>query len=197
MASILNKTPLLLSQVNRVAASLLPGKSNYRSQNRSQTQTDTQTSLFNKNRTCTISGKHEFLRNTNNTIMLIYKFFFIHVGRPPIRSYLTVGMEATYSMCSNGGFAIQCHVNSATNNRWAAQYKRNENHKGRKEGRKEGKVDVLVSDFSKAFDTRLFHAPTRTTSSGCFMLHRTVHALWNLYGNPYRNRVETEEETIP
>ena len=44
---------------------------------------------------------------------------------------------------------------------------------------------------------RLFHAPTRTTSSGCFMLHRTVHALWNLYGNPYRNRAETEEETIP
>ena len=43
---------------------------------------------------------------------------------------------------------------------------------------------------------RLFHAPTRTTSSGCFMLHRTVHALWNLYGNPYRNRAETEE-TIP
>ena len=33
---------------------------------------------------------------------------------------------------------------------------------------------------------RLFHAPTRTTSSGCFMLHRTVHALWNLYGNPYK-----------
>ena len=31
---------------------------------------------------------------------------------------------------------------------------------------------------------RLFHAPTRTTSSGCFMLHRTVHALWNLYGFP-------------
>ena len=45
--------------------------------------------------------------------------------------------------------------------------------------------------------TRLFHAPTRTTSSGCFMLHRTVHALWNLYGNPYRNCAETEEETIP
>ena len=44
---------------------------------------------------------------------------------------------------------------------------------------------------------RLFHAPTRTTSSGCFMLHRTVHALWNLYGNPYRNRAETDEETIP
>ena len=43
---------------------------------------------------------------------------------------------------------------------------------------------------------RLFHAPTRTTSSGCFMQHRTVHALWNLYGNPYRNRAEMEE-TIP
>ena len=43
---------------------------------------------------------------------------------------------------------------------------------------------------------RLFHAPTRT-SSGCSMLHRTVHALWNLYGNQYRNRAETEEETIP
>ena len=45
--------------------------------------------------------------------------------------------------------------------------------------------------------TRLFHAPTGTTFSGCFMLHRTVHALWNLYGNPYRNRAETEEQTIP
>ena len=44
--------------------------------------------------------------------------------------------------------------------------------------------------------TRLFHAPTCTTSSGCFMLHRTVHAIWNLYGNPYRNRAEKEEETV-
>ena len=43
---------------------------------------------------------------------------------------------------------------------------------------------------------RLFHAPTRTTSSGCFMLLRTVHALWNLYGNPYKNRTEKEEETV-
>ena len=43
---------------------------------------------------------------------------------------------------------------------------------------------------------RLFHAPTRTTSSGCLMLHRTVHALWNLYGNPYGNRAEKEEETV-
>ena len=43
---------------------------------------------------------------------------------------------------------------------------------------------------------RLFHAPTRTTSSGCCMLHRTVHALWNLFGNPYRNRAEKEEETV-
>ena len=56
--------------------------------------------------------------------------------------------------------------------------------------------------YSRAGDVctkrpRLFHAPTRTTSSGCFMLHRTVHALWNLYGNPYTNRAETEEETIP
>ena len=43
---------------------------------------------------------------------------------------------------------------------------------------------------------RLFRAPTRTTSTGCFMLHRTVHALWNLYGNPYRNRAGKEEETV-
>ena len=43
---------------------------------------------------------------------------------------------------------------------------------------------------------RLFHTPTHTTSSGCLMLHRTVHALWNLYGNPYRNRAEKEEETV-
>ena len=40
------------------------------------------------------------------------------------------------------------------------------------------------------------HAPTHTTSSGCLVLHRTVHALWNLYGNPYRNRAEKEEETV-
>ena len=43
---------------------------------------------------------------------------------------------------------------------------------------------------------RLFHAATRTTSSGCLMLHRTVHALWNLYGNPYKNRAEKEGETV-
>ena len=44
--------------------------------------------------------------------------------------------------------------------------------------------------------SRLFHAPTRTTSSGCLVLHRTDHALWNLYGDPYRNRAEKEEETV-
>ena len=44
--------------------------------------------------TSTISGLHEFLRNTNNTIVLIYKSHR-HVGRPPLRSYLTAGMEAT------------------------------------------------------------------------------------------------------
>ena len=44
--------------------------------------------------------------------------------------------------------------------------------------------------------SRLFHTPTSTTSSGCLVLHRTVHALWNLYGNPYRNRAEKEEETV-
>ena len=43
---------------------------------------------------------------------------------------------------------------------------------------------------------RLFHSLTRTTSSGCLVLHRTIHALWNLYGNPYRNRAEKEEETV-
>ena len=42
---------------------------------------------------------------------------------------------------------------------------------------------------------RPFHAPTRTTSSGCFMLHRTVHALWSLYGNPYRNRAEKKKQS--
>ena len=62
--------------------------------------------------------------------------------------------------------------------------------------------DLFTHSSSSSFPPnpssfRLFHAPTRTTSSGCFMLHRTVHALWNLYGNPYRNRAETEEETIP
>ena len=43
---------------------------------------------------------------------------------------------------------------------------------------------------------RLFHTPTRTASSGCLMLHRTVHALWILYGNPYRNRAGKEGETV-
>ena len=41
---------------------------------------------------------------------------------------------------------------------------------------------------------RLFHAPTRTTSSGCVVLHRTVNALWNLYGNLHKNRAEQKEE---
>ena len=52
----------------------------------------------------------------------------------------------------------------------------------------------IVSEMGACF--RLFHAPTCTTSSGCFMLHRTVHALWNLYGNPYKNRAEKKEETV-
>ena len=40
----------------------------------------------------------------------------------------------------------------------------------------------------------LLLAPTRTTSCRC--LRRTVHALWNLYGNPYKNRAEKEEEMV-
>ena len=44
--------------------------------------------------------------------------------------------------------------------------------------------------------SRLFHASTSTTSSGCLVLHRTVHSLWNLYGNPYRSHAEEEEETV-
>ena len=55
---------------------------------------------------------------------------------------------------------------------------------------------ILVPVGTDPSVVRLFHAPTRTTSSGCFMLHRTVHTHWNLYGNPYRNRVEKEEETV-
>ena len=43
--------------------------------------------------------------------------------------------------------------------------------------------------------SRLFHPLTRTTSSGCLMLHKTVNVLWNLYGNPYKSRAEKEEET--
>ena len=35
-----------------------------------------------------------------------------------------------------------------------------------------------------SFHCRLLH--TRTTFSRCLMLHRTIHALWNLYGNPYK-----------
>ena len=44
-------------------------------------------------------------------------------------------------------------------------------------------------------NTRLFHVPTRTTSSGWLMVHR-IHALWNLYGNSYKNHAEKEEETV-
>ena len=33
-------------------------------------------------------------------------------------------------------------------------------------------------------------------SSGYLVLHRTVHSLCNMYGNPHKNRVETEEETF-
>ena len=56
-------------------------------------------------------------------------------------------------------------------------------------------LDILMQkNISQV--ARLFHAPTRTTSSGWFMLHRTVHALWNLYGNPYKNRAVKEEETV-
>ena len=40
---------------------------------------------------------------------------------------------------------------------------------------------------------RLFDAPTHTLSSGCFMFHMTVHTLWNLCGNPYKNRPGKEE----
>ena len=43
-------------------------------------------------------------------------------------------------------------------------------------------------------DGIMFHAPTRTTSSRCFMLHRTVHALCDLYGNPYRNCAEKKKK---
>ena len=54
----------------------------------------------------------------------------------------------------------------------------------------------LYTPNGRQLPARLFHALTRTTSSGCLVLHRTVHALWNLYGNPYRNRAEKEEETV-
>ena len=55
---------------------------------------------------------------------------------------------------------------------------------------------VKIGNFLPGVTLDFFHAPTRTTSSGCFMLRRTVHALWDLYGNPYRNRTEKEEETV-
>ena len=44
--------------------------------------------------------------------------------------------------------------------------------------------------------TRLFHSSTHTTSRRCFILDRTIHDLWNLYGNPYKSRAEKEEETV-
>ena len=59
-----------------------------------------------------------------------------------------------------------------------------------------GPAEMATPGRPKRIQHRLFHAPTRTTSSGCLMLHRTVHAFWNLYGNPYRNRAEKEEETV-
>ena len=46
--------------------------------------------------------------------------------------------------------------------------------------------------------SRLFHASTRKASSRCLMLLRTVHSLWNLYGNPDKNlanNMNKEEET--
>ena len=57
-------------------------------------------------------------------------------------------------------------------------------------------IAVAIEVNSNTFQSRLFHAPTRATPSGCLVLHRTVHALWNLYGNPYRNRAEKKEETV-
>ena len=60
----------------------------------------------------------------------------------------------------------------------------------------EGVGCPVLAALASLLKGRLFHAPTRTTSSGCFMLHRTIHALWNLYGNPYRNRAVKEEETV-
>ena len=37
---------------------------------------------------------------------------------------------------------------------------------------------IRLVNLTLILDTdRLFHAPARTTSSGCFMLHRTVHAI--------------------
>ena len=52
-------------------------------------------------------------------------------------------------------------------------------------------------EYSDHACSRLFHAPTRTTSNGCLVLHRTVHALWNLYGNPYRKKKQSSDEGIP
>ena len=51
-------------------------------------------------------------------------------------------------------------------------------------------ADVLYST------REMLHISTRMTSSGCLVLHKTVHTLWNLYGNPFKNRVGNEEETV-
>ena len=52
---------------------------------------------------------------------------------------------------------------------------------------------------SRVAHPRLFHAPTRTTSSGCLVLDRTVHALWNLYGKIMQKRKEkpSRDKGIP
>ena len=52
---------------------------------------------------------------------------------------------------------------------------------------------------SRVAHPRLFHAPTRTTSNGCLVLDRTVHALWNLYGKIMQKRKEkpSRDKGIP
>ena len=53
---------------------------------------------------------------------------------------------------------------------------------------------VGLLSYDQSCWPRLFHAPTRTTSSGCLVQHRAAHALWNLYENPSRNRAERKKK---
>ena len=56
------------------------------------------------------------------------------------------------------------------------------------------KEKKILCNFIKDCFTLLLARHLADVSCGCFM--RMFHALWNLYGNPYRNRAEKEEETV-
>ena len=83
-------------------------------------QTQAQTKFIQHN-TGTISGLHKFHKYTSNHIILMYRESYRHVGGPPLRSYLTAGMEATrkgraYTVIIE--YILQICVNWITVDRW-------------------------------------------------------------------------------